>query len=60
MILQYRHRPRHHQPLGFLGTNAFCYAVAPQSQVGAPALGIMSITSDKVDAPLIQHPVRPV
>jgi len=38
----------------------FSDAVPPAKQIGRAVLGIVSITRNKVDAALIEHPFRPV
>ena len=44
----------------FFGANALCHQLTPGCQIRRTALGIVSIAGDKVDTPLVQHPLCPV
>jgi hypothetical protein len=46
--------------LGLLGTDTGCREVAPPTQVGRAPLIIMGIGRQKMNAPLVQHPMSPI
>jgi hypothetical protein len=46
--------------LGLLGTDTGCRKVAPPTQVGRASLSIMGIGRQKMNAPLVQHPMSPI